>query len=461
MKYFKSLSFYTVIFTLSLLTWIIFNNQRWNDIQIIRSDVVNYYEYLPATFIRHDLALKFMEANKVSDGEIYWFQKSENGGRVIKTTMGMAILYSPFFYIAHTYTQQGEEIANGFTYHYQKAIFLSALFYIIFGLFFLRLLLLKFYNELISSIVIVMIVFGTNLYNYITLEAAMPHAYNFTLIAIFLYHTVIWHEKQKLKYAIIIGITGGLIVLIRPINILIFLFPVLLNVCNMKDIKTKADFFWQHRYHIILVTVLIFMCCLPQLLYWKYITGSFLFNSYVGERFYFENPHVLEGLFSYRKGWLVYSPFMFFALIGMYSLFKEKRQLFLPVFIFNIIAIYIIFSWWAWWYGGGFGARPLIDFYALYALSIGALLQQVYDKKLLLLSHILVPVFLFLIYLNLLQSKQYKYCSIHYDSMTKNAYWFHFMKIDCIDWPPFEKELKAPDYYKALNGKDEYEFNPF
>jgi hypothetical protein len=452
---FKSLSFYTVLAAMSILSWIDFSGQRWQERKIIDWDIISYYGYLPATFIRHDLALTFMEKKEVSNGEEYWFQATENGGRLIKTTMGMSILYSPFFYIAHTYTQQAGGIANGFTYHYQKAIFLAALFYVLIGLFFLRLLLLNFYNEWVTSIVIICIVFGTNLYNYITIDGAMSHAYNFSLIAIFLYYSIKWHEHQKLNHTIILGIIGGLIILIRPVNILIFIFPVLYNVYTVKDIKIKALLFWEQRKHIILILVIIFLCCLPQLLYWKYITGSFFFNSYVGEQFYFNNPHILEGLFGYRKGWLVYTPLMVFALLGLYSLLKERKQLFFPVLVFTAISIYVVFSWWAWWYGGGFGARALIDFYALFALSMAAFLQQVYDKKMLILSHTLVVVILFFIYLNLFQSRQFKYCSIHYDAMTKEAYWLHFLKTDCIDWPAFEKTLKSPDYDKARKGEEE------
>ncbi len=462
LRLFKSVSFYTVLGCLSFLIWFNFTYSRWEEQKIFVWDVLCYYEYLPATFIRDDATLTFMDKETLTDGEVYSYQKLDDGTKVFKTTMGMAILYSPFFYVAHVYTQNEEGgIANGFTYHYQKAIFLSALFYLVFGLFFLRLLLLKFYNEWVSAGVIFIIVFGTNLYSYVTLDPGMSHAFNFSLIAVFLYYSIRWHEQQKLKYAILIGLIGGLIVLIRPVNILVFIFPILYNLYNLKEIKIRALFFWEKRTHLLLIAGLIFLCCLPQMIYWKSTTGNFLFNSYVGERFYFDRPHILEGLFSYRKGWLLYTPIMTLSLIGMYALYKAQRQMFLPVLVFTVIFIYVVFSWWAWWYGGSFGARPFIDFYALFALSIAAFLQYIYDKRMLVISHILSPTLLFLVFLNLYQARQYKYSSIHYDAMTKDAYWITFMRMDCPDWPAIESALKAPDYDKARKGEDEYTFSPF
>lgn len=455
---FKSLSLYTVLFTMSILIWLDFSNQRWEERAVIEWDIISYYGYLPATFIRHDLALDFMDKNEVSNGETYWYETAENGGKVMKMTMGMAILYSPFFTIAHIYTQQNGEIANGFTYHYQKAIFLSALFYAIIGIIFLRLLLLKFYNEWVTSIVILCIVFGTNLYVYITHDAAMSHAFNFSLITVFIFFSIKWHEQQKYRYAIILGLLGGLIILIRPVNILIFIFPLLYDVYSWKNLQARVLFFLAQWKHILCIALLVVLCWLPQIIYWKLITGDLLFYSYRDENFYFTNPHILEGLFSYRKGWLVYTPIMIFAIIGIYSLFKLRKQLFVSILIFTILAIYITFSWWCWWYGGSFGMRPMIDFYALFALAIGAFLQQVSDKKMIILSHALVPVFLFFIYLNLFQSWQSNYGIVHYDAMSREAYWLNFLKDDnCIKWDDLVKALKKPDYEKAKKGEDELE----
>ena len=49
---------------------------------------------------------------------------------------------------------------------------------------------------------------------------------------------------------------------------------------------------------------------------------------------------------------------------------------------------------------------------------------------------------------------QYREGSIHWDSMTKEAYWASFGKLHIPK--NFEKMLKHPDYDKAKEGEDEY-----
>ena len=50
---------------------------------------------------------------------------------------------------------------------------------------------------------------------------------------------------------------------------------------------------------MLVIAFFAFLIYLPQLIYLKWVCGSFIFNSYVGERFYFNNPHILDGLFSF------------------------------------------------------------------------------------------------------------------------------------------------------------------
>jgi hypothetical protein len=60
---------------------------------------------------------------------------------------------------------------------------------------------------------------------------------------------------------------------------------------------------------------------------------------------------------------------MIFAFAGIIVLWKRRSPYALPVTIFVPLNIYIIFSWWCWWYGGGFGQRAFIDSYALMAVA--------------------------------------------------------------------------------------------
>jgi len=474
-SYFNSVSKLTFFVLVGLMIWTTLNLKKWRhaetEAKIITWDITSYYAYLPATFIHHDISLDFIDKDSVNyaANHQFWPQRlnskleidPKGEIKVIKTTMGMSIMYAPFFFMAHGFANLSKYEPNGFSQPYEFSLIISCMFYLFIGLFYLRKLLLFSFSEWATSFTMVTILAGTNLYYYASAEPAMSHAFSFSLITCFIYQSVLWLSEKQFKRAIYLGLLGGLIVLIRPVNILIFLFPLLYNVATTKQFTARINYFISKWKDIITIAFLGFFVLLPQFIYWKVITGSWLFNSYVGERFYFSNQHIIDGLFSYRKGWLMYTPIMIFAFIGLVFLFKKDRKYFLSISAFLCVNIVVLYSWWSWWYGGGFGSRPMIDCYGLLAIPIASFYSVIHRKKL-----VFIPIFsigTILITLNQIQTFQHRRGIIHWDSMTKKAYWNVFlkMKMHPDDWARQERYLKAPDEIKARAGEDEYDFNPF
>ena len=458
---FKSPSFYSILFIATVLIWINFNIRKWKENDVIKSDVVSYYAYLPAFVIENSPDLSFTDGKEefYTNHNRYWPQIAPNGKKVIKTTMGMAFLYSPFFLIAHTEAKMKGLPQDGFSQPYHKWIHLSGVFYCLIGLIFLRKILLKFYNEIITTIVLLLLVFGTNLFHYTTAEAALSHAPDFALIAIFIYTSMNWLEDKQLSTSVFLGLIFGLIILIRPVNILIAIFPLLYNVTSFSSFRLRIKSLFLEWKPLLIITVFSFAVFFPQMIYWKYITGSWLFNSYVGEQFYFLNPHILEGFFSYRKGWLLYTPLMIFSITGFYFLYKNQRNFFLPVIVFFVINCYVVFSWWCWWYGGSMGMRPMIDSYALMAIPLAALIRWVLIKRKAILTITFSLIALIFTALNVFQSWQLRNGIIHWDSMTKESYRESLFQLHGNE--KIQNTLKSPDYEKARKGEDEYEITLF
>jgi len=119
--------------------------------------------------------------------------------------------------------------------------------------------------------------------------------------------------------------------------------------------------------------------------------------------------------------------------------------------MFVPLNVYIIFSWWCWWYGGGFGQRAFIDSYALMAVASAALLSYAFSSGRKWLRTGIVTVYLMLISLGIFNNIQYYYGAIHWDSMTKAAYFDSFGRIRPS--PKFHDLLEAPDYDAAREGK--------
>jgi hypothetical protein len=454
MKFFKAIRkpfSYYLIWLILLVQLLILNGTKiWkNEKRVIYWDVLEYYSYLPATFIYGDVKLGFMNDTTVNWNNKFWPKQAPNNGRVFKMTMGMSVLYSPFFFVAHGITKLLHQPADGFSIPYRIALILSSLFYLTLALFLLRRMLLKWFDDWIVALTLLVIVMGTNLFFYSTLEPAMTHAYNFSLFVFFIFLVFKWYETHDWLTTVLLGLLGGLIMLIRPTNIIIWLFFLLLHVKKPSEISTRIAFLWKQYARLIIIAFCMLLVLLPQMLYWKSVTGSWIYYSYDNEGFFFNHPQIIRGLFSYRKGWLLYTPVMAFALIGIPFLYHKARELFYPVLIFMLLNIYIIFSWWTWWYGGGFSCRPMIDSYPLLAFALAAMISYFWKKMFYARIIVLFLVVLFLAH-NLFQTSQYYYGAIHWDSMSKKAYWSSFGHLK--PQTGFYDLLENPDYDKALKG---------
>ena len=365
-------------------------------------------------------------------------------------TMGLAILWLPFFLPAHLFSKLMGIEALGYSWPYSLSIFAATIFYLFLGLLFLRKILLKYFSEIVTGITLLLIVLATNLMYYTISEPGMSHVYSFTLITIFLYTTLKWVERPTLLSSFILGILAGLIVLIRPVNGRVLVFPALISISSFSEFYQRLLNRWKF---ILVAGVAAVLIVMPQLIYWKMQTGQMFFNSYMDQgRFYFTNPHVFDGLFSFRKGWFIYTPVMLFSMVGLFFLKRHFIGFTLAILIFMALFVYVIYSWWCWWYGGSFGSCPMIDTYGLMAIPLAAFLAAFTNKSFWKQGVGLLLVLM--IALNQIQMNQYRTSLLHWDSMTRKAYFSIFLK---RNWPEgYDKMIQIPDYEKALKGENEY-----
>jgi hypothetical protein len=425
-----------------------FNVKYWNiNRGIIFWDTISYYAYLPATFIYHDLSLKFIDEDPAFFNDKIWPQRAENNNYVIKTSMGLSILYSPFFFAAHLFAKCTDYEANGYSLPYHISLAFSSFFYIIFGFFFLYKILIKFFKQWTIFFTILSIGIATNLFAYTTGSPTMAHSFNFTLIILFTYLCILWYEHKNIKYSVFIGLTGGLILLIRPTNIVVVFIFLLYNISSFKTIKSRFIEWKENWYYILLIIFLAILVWVPQFIYWKTFTNHWLYFSYNdNEGFFWTEPMFLKGWFGFRKGLFIYTPVLLLSVAGFFFLKKGAKEFTFVVPLVFIVASYIILSWWTWWYGGGFGGRPFIDFYGLMAIPLAALLSSIPDFKRWLKLSVSI-LFLLSFFLGIFNYVKSYYGAIHYDAMTWKAYKHSFFQIRSDE--EMESLLVHPDYEKS------------
>jgi hypothetical protein len=292
---------------------------------------------------------------------------------------------------------------------------------------------------------------GTNLLYYTLGQSAMPHVGIFFLVSLWMHLITRFYEAPSWKWTLLLALVGSLITLIRPNHLLLWLLPLLYGVYNIPTLVARLQFVRRHVLHYLSWGVVGFLVILPQLFYWHHLTDRWVYYSYGEEGFFFSNPQILRVLFSFRNGWLIYSPLMVLGLLGLAGLWRYAREWILSVLLTIVVTVYVVSSWWCWWYGGSFGQRVLIDLYPLFALGMGAAITwiaKVVQKKNLRLA--LLGVGGFFVMLNFFQSLQYTRCIIHFDSMTAAAYRASFGHLGVPDG--YDDILETPDYDAALKG---------
>lgn len=441
----KPLSLLAVSISILFLGFSVIKQARWREYRVLAHDMYVYYNYLPAAVIYSDFNLGFVGQVPSHQKAEIWCMPSDNGNCVPKMTMGMSFMYAPFFAGAHVLAHIFGYNTSGYSSIYHLALALAALVYALLSLVLLRTFLLKFYSDIGTTLSLFALFLGTNLYFYIVDEGAMTHAY-LLLLSILLLHAVHnWYQKPTLLWALGIGALLGLMALIRPTQI-VFVFVWLLY--GFSCFRQRIILFLVNYKHVLLAIVAFFTVWFPQLLYWKIQSGSWLYYSYSDESFFWGDPKVLELLFSFRKGWLVYSPLMGLSIIGVYFLWKSRNPLRWPLLLILPLLVYVAASWWCWWYGGSFGQRSMIDLYALLALPMAALFDEIRKIKFARIS--LNFILAFFIYLNFYQTEQYRKTIIHYDGMTREAYWSVFLS---LNYPENHETLyQRPDYDAAKKG---------
>lgn len=418
-------------------------------------DVFGYYSFLPAEFCNGG---SFKFPGKTPSG---YNPVGPLGTFVPKCTYGMSIMYAPFFALGYKIAYNQQSPLDGFSEPFATCIHWGSIFYVILGLYFLRKLLLFYFNEVVTTITLFATLFGTMLFIYTYSNNPLTHGYLFCLFSIFLYLTYRWHQTPNLKFALVIAFIIGLISLIRPTEIIIFLFFIFWNVKNFSDFGIKIKLFLKHYLHFVLIFMIGLLMWIPQFIFWKNHTGTYFYFSYPGERFFWSDPQIINILFSYRKGWLVYTPMILLSFIGIFFI-KKDFPIAKGVFVFIIsLTIYILSCWWDWFFGGCFGARGFCQDIAYLAFPLAFLVDfLLYSPKKFalkgLLSLIMMGYILSCVCLNIGQTYQYLNFRIHPYSMSEKVYWEVFRTFKYRDEYQYEYwgGLKEPNYEKLRSGED-------
>jgi Dolichyl-phosphate-mannose-protein mannosyltransferase len=387
----------------------------------IRSDGFGYYAYLPSVFIDHSLSLRPALEDAGQTAYVYGIGVDNSTGRVFdKYSLGTAMLETPFFLVADTYTRLTGGRRTGYSQPYQVAVVASGIFYLCAGSLLLYITLRRLFGKPVAALTTLAVVFATNVFHYGTYDNSYSQIYSYAAIALFVYLllTIDLRKTDHRRYIwlIAIGLCLGIITSIRVPDavVALLLLPLLLKNNTVRSFVKDGS----------LVGASCLIALTPMLFYLWHATGSVFTNSYhvlpLPNNQYegFTNlrrPEIINFSFSVRKGLFFWSPILSVAVASLGALIKRTGGFGIAVVLVLCLDIYICASWWLWSFGGGFGSRPFVDMMPLMGLALAAGVGYLSKRMSMKLVWVL-PIMLMLLNIALMYSYWRGY--IAFDNMT-------------------------------------------
>lgn len=397
------------------------------DTCICAYDGFGYYMYLPSLIHSGDFNMQPTWADSLqkkycNGATMYQLVPRDNGNFIAVYQMGQAFVEAPAFFIGHLFSKTLGYKADGFSKPYHVAFLLNALLFIFLGLFYLRKVLRLFFSIPLTILLLIIVYVGTNYWITATLSYSLQHIYLFALIAAMAYYffKAVLSTQFHYKSIVITAILFGLTTVIRPTHVLLFIFPL---IYLWAYFPIKKQLFGI----LALFPLSSFLWNLPQIIYWKMIGGDWLITNLHTEEIVLIEPHLRDFLFSFRKGWLLYSPIFLLLIPGFYTLRKINKTLFRSLIVLTIVVVWVVSSWETWWYAASFSQRVMIDYYPLLILPIGFFLRCLNWKNW--KTWFFVTFIVAALVLNVIQSIQFFKGYLHEGRMTKAHYTYIFGRI--------------------------------
>lgn len=391
----RFVTFLLLLLFFSFTLFLTFNRHSKSGINNYHSEIwadkAGYYVYLPALFIYNFSGEQMPEDIDMLTGNGFTIQDE-----VIKTkyTYGVALMQLPFFITGHWLSETLGYENDGFSLIYHKIINVSAVVYSWLGLILLYIFLIRYVKKTTAILTLACVYLGTNVFYYSVFDTGMSHIYSFFLFSAFLYISPqILKPKTRFTTLLLFGFITGLIIMVRPINMIFLPVYFFFNKVSFKEIKEYTK-----QLSVIVAVALLVM--IPQFLYWEYSTGNYVSYSYEGEGFTnILKPRIAELWFSTNNGLLIFNPIVIFILAGIVYMYRQSRLKSLLLGGYFLLISLLFASWHDWTYGCSYGSRPFTEYMALLSFPFSLFIQKHTSKTM--ISYVSVLLIILLIVYNL------------------------------------------------------------
>lgn len=346
----------------------------------VRSDGEGYYAYLPAYLVYGDPSLRSVLLHHFLNNSQYAPFRPSTYGLTLEPIgnwldqypVGEATLLIPFFLAGHLLALAQGLNANGYTSPELYAVGTGAAVYAALGLLALRAVLRRWFTDGVVAATLVVIVFGSSLFHYITYNSIFSQGFSFAAVAVALLCTVRWFERPASWWrALSLALSIGAVVAIRITDAVLLPGVLLLGVGSLAALRAQLALLGHHLWRSALVLVAAAACLVPQVFTWWVATGHLIVDPYVDQSFSLGHPQLLASLFALvPHGLLPYAPALGLCAVGLAIAWWQRRDLAMPVTVAFLPFWYLMSCWWDWSFSEGFGNRIYVNILPILAIPL-------------------------------------------------------------------------------------------
>lgn len=362
-------------------------------------DGAGYYAWVRSAVIDRDLDTynEFQHYEGAQDEELQstawrnFFRRTETGLWSNHYPVGSAVLWSPFFLLAHALTRflnlAGYGIApDGYSSLYVAFSTFGSTVAAFVGLVLIYRIARGLYGDCTATLATASIWLASPLVFYMYMHPSMSHANDAFVNALFVW---VWYATRWARTGkgwLALGLAGGLAALVRTQNVLLMVFPGLELwgelATSLRQRSAMNGLRSVGKGCIFAIAFLVAFA--PQMLVWKAVFGSYIVLNpqqvSSGYGFNLWSPNFLNALFSSNHGLFIWNPLLLPATLGVWLLARQERRLALLLMTTFLLQLYVIGSWVAWHGTVAFGARFFVNSVPMFVLGLAALADRLRQR---------------------------------------------------------------------------------
>ena len=344
----------------------------------VRSDGQGYYAYLPSYLLYHDVSFRSLLQGHLSPlrtgfrPSTFGFSLQPDGYWLDKYPVGEAILLLPFFLTGHLIATVMGVAADGYSHPELYAAGVAGLVYTVLGLSALGAALRRWFSEWVTAATLVVVAFGTGVFDYATYDSIFSHAFSFFAVSVMLLAAVRWYENpHSLLRALLLGLAAGAVIALRLTDVVLLPAVLVLGVGSLAAARERLLLLRSNIARVGVAAAATVAVLAPQVITWYLATHHLLVRPYPGESFDFSHPQLIGSLVSFQPhGLLPYAPVLALAFGGLVAAWRWRRDLAVPVTLAFLPFWFLVASWWDWSFTAGFGDRAFNDVVPLLAIPL-------------------------------------------------------------------------------------------